>query len=188
MAKAPAPITNLDKAATLLARLDPKALDKVFEMLGPESAGKLRPIVSAVTKRKDFTALTEQVLQEFRELQQDVQAAIVGAPVLQQQLQSSPHPGGRPVSNENTTSTTLEAAAPASTAPSPQAQQDPNMLPPPHPDSMAPVATASTAIVPRVKRVLPTIMFSVVPQFGDGLIAGQRRRSKGAAVPGKTSG
>ncbi len=155
MAKAPAPITNLDKAATLLARLDPKALDKVFEMLGPESAGKLRPIVSAVTKRKDFTALTEQVLQEFRELQQDVQAAIVGAPVLQQQLQSSPHPGGRPVSNENTTSTTLEAAAPASTAPSPQAQQDPNMLPPPAED---PEDAAICAEVTSLKKVPPAVL------------------------------
>jgi flagellar motor switch protein FliG len=156
MAKAPAPITNLDKAATLLARLDPKALDKVFEMLGPEFAGKLRPIVSAVTKRKDFTALTEQVLQEFRELQQDVQAAVVGAPVLQQQLQSSSHPGSQSVSNENPTSgTTPEAAASAPTTPAPQAQQDPNMLPPPAED---PEDAAICAEVTSLKKVPPAVL------------------------------
>jgi flagellar motor switch protein FliG len=154
MAQAPAPITNLDKAATLLARLDPKALDKVFEMLGPEFAGKLRPIVSAVTKRKDFTALTEQVLQEFRELQQDVQSAVVGAPVLQQQLQSNP--GGQPVSNENPTSgTTPEAAALAATTPAPTAQQDPNMLPPPAED---PEDAAICAEVTSLKKVPPAVL------------------------------
>jgi flagellar motor switch protein FliG len=154
MAKAPAPITNLDKAATLLARLDPKALDKVFEMLGPESAGKLRPVVSAVTKRKDFTALTEQVLQEFRELQQDVQAAVVGAPVLQQQLQSSSHPGGQSISNDNAASSrTSEAAVPA--APPPTAQQDPNMLPPPAED---PEDAAICAEVTSLKKVPPAVL------------------------------
>lgn len=83
------PITNIDKAAVLLSRLDQQALDKVLAMLGQDFAGKLRPVLAAVSRRKDIGQLTEQVLQEFRELQQDVQAAVGGAPVLQQRLQST---------------------------------------------------------------------------------------------------
>ena len=83
-------VSNVDKAAVLLSRLEPQALDKVLEMLGPEFAGKLRPILASVSRRKDLGVLSEQVLQEFRELQQDVRAAVSGSPALQQRLQSTP--------------------------------------------------------------------------------------------------
>lgn len=82
-------VTNIDKAAVLLTRLDPQALDKVLLLLGPEFAGKLRPMLAAVSRRKDLGSLSEQVLQEFRELQQEVQAAVSGSPVLQQAMQST---------------------------------------------------------------------------------------------------
>ena len=88
--------TNIDKAAVLLTRLEPQALDKVLLLLGPEFAGKLRPMLSAVSRRKDLGALTEQVLQEFRELQQDVQAAVSGSVILQQTLQSSQTAAAQP--------------------------------------------------------------------------------------------
>jgi flagellar motor switch protein FliG len=85
-----ASVTNVDKAAVLLSRLDPQALDTVLEMLGPEFAGRLRPVLAAVPRRKDLLSLSDQVLQEFRELQQDVRAAVSGSPALQQGLQSLP--------------------------------------------------------------------------------------------------
>ena len=156
MAKASAPITNLDKAATLLARLEPKALDKVFEMLGPEFAGKLRPIVSAVAKRKDFSELTAQVLQEFRELQHDVQAAVVDAPVLQQQLHAG-QPSASPANhNDNVTTTSpMEAPAPAPASPAATGQKDPNMLPPPAED---PEDAAICAEVTSLKKVPPHVL------------------------------
>jgi flagellar motor switch protein FliG len=85
------PVTNIDKAAVLLSRLDPQALDKVLAMLGQDFAGKLRPVLAAVARRKDIGQLTAQVMQEFRELQQDVQASVGGAPAVQQRLQSGLH-------------------------------------------------------------------------------------------------
>lgn len=68
--------SNIDKAAALLSQLEPKSLERVFEILGPEFASTLRPMVAAINRRKDFDSLSEQVLQEFREIQQDVRASI----------------------------------------------------------------------------------------------------------------
>ncbi|MFO1046104.1 MAG: FliG C-terminal domain-containing protein [Planctomycetaceae bacterium] len=76
-------VTNFDKAAVLITSLSPGAQDKVLELLGPDFAGKLRPILTAVSRRKDFGSLTEQVLQEFRELQAEVRASVSGSPNLQ---------------------------------------------------------------------------------------------------------
>ncbi len=73
-------ITNVDKCAVLLSGLNPQALDKVMEMLGPEFAGKLRTALTGVSKRKDFKQLREQVMLEFREVQQDVRAASAEPP------------------------------------------------------------------------------------------------------------
>ena len=100
----PASVSNIDKAVVLLTRLDPQSLDKVLEMLGPEFAGKLRPMLAAVSRRKDFGHLSEQVLQEFRELQQDVRAAVSGSPNLQklqtpQELNTRPDPVERATSS-----------------------------------------------------------------------------------------
>ncbi len=97
-----ASVSNIDKAVVLLTRLDPQSLDKVLEMLGPDFAGKLRPMLAAVSRRKDFGTLSEQVFQEFRELQQDVRDTVSGSPNLQQKLQSSPETGARPDSAEKT--------------------------------------------------------------------------------------
>jgi len=72
-------VTRLDKCALLLSQLDAQSLDKVLEMLGPEFAGKLKPVLSSVARRKDFQALSEQILQEFRDLQTEVRASV--APV-----------------------------------------------------------------------------------------------------------
>ena len=77
------PVSNIDKAAVLIRSLGPGAQDKVLELLGPEFAGKLRPVLNAVTSRKDITVLTEQVLQEFRELQTEVRASVSDSPNLQ---------------------------------------------------------------------------------------------------------
>lgn len=88
----PISVSNFDKAAVLLHRLDPASLDKVMAILGPDFAGKIRPVLAAVSRRKDLGALTDQVLQEFRELQQEVRASISDAPNLQK-LQSASEPG-----------------------------------------------------------------------------------------------
>ena len=76
--------SNIDKAAVLLTRLEPAALDKVLELLGPEYSTRLRPAIEAVTRRSDFASLAEQVLQEFRELQEEVRASVGDAPAFQQ--------------------------------------------------------------------------------------------------------
>lgn len=91
----PMTVTNFDKAAVLLTRLDPKSLDTVLQMLGPDFAAKLRPALTTVSRRKDLAVLTEQVLQEFRELQQEVRAAVSESPALQRQL-AQDHPNQRP--------------------------------------------------------------------------------------------
>lgn len=72
---AQASVTNIDKAAALLSRLDPQALDRVMELLGPDFAGKLRTAMNTVSKRKDLDQLLTQVMQEFQEVQQEVRAA-----------------------------------------------------------------------------------------------------------------
>lgn len=105
------PMTNIEKAATLLARLDPKALDQVMAMLGPEFAGKLRPVIMSMSKRKDFKALTDQVLQEFRELQADVQASVAVSPSLQQQLQATAEVKGVPTASTTTASASTPGPA-----------------------------------------------------------------------------
>jgi len=86
----PLTVTNFDKAAVLLTRLDPQSLDTVLQILGPDFAAKLRPALTTVSRRKDLAVLTEQVLQEFRELQQEVRAAVSDSPVLQRQLGQDP--------------------------------------------------------------------------------------------------
>lgn len=83
MSKSPNPPSNIDKAAILLERLAPQSLAKVLEMVGPEHSKRLRSAIDSVSKRPDHGELTEQVLQEFRELQQDVRASIGESPVLQ---------------------------------------------------------------------------------------------------------
>jgi len=83
LSKSPLPPSNVDKAAILLERLAPQSLAKVLEMVGPEHSKRLRSAIDGVSKRPDHGALTEQVLQEFRELQQDVRASIGGSPLLQ---------------------------------------------------------------------------------------------------------
>jgi flagellar motor switch protein FliG len=55
----------------------------VLEMVGPDHSKRLRAAIGSVSKRPDHGKLTEQVLQEFRELQQDVRASIGGSPLLQ---------------------------------------------------------------------------------------------------------
>lgn len=75
--------SNVDKAAILLERLAPKSLAKVLEMVGPEYSKRLRSAIDSVSKWPDHGELTEQVLQEFRELQQDVRASISESPKLQ---------------------------------------------------------------------------------------------------------
>lgn len=91
-------VTNFDKAAVLLTRLDPKSLDTVLQMLGPDFAAKLRPALTAVSRRKDLAVLTEQVLQEFRELQQEVRAAVSDSPALQRQV-AQDYPNQPPATN-----------------------------------------------------------------------------------------
>ncbi len=76
------PPTNIDKAALLLKQLSPLSLTKILEMVGPEHAKRLNAAMTALTKRSDFAALSEQVLQEFRELQQDVRATVDNSPLL----------------------------------------------------------------------------------------------------------
>ncbi|MEK6257822.1 MAG: FliG C-terminal domain-containing protein [Planctomycetota bacterium] len=83
MSKSPLPPSNVDKAAILLQRLAPQSLAKVLEMVGPEHSKRLRSAIDNVSKRSDYGELTEQVLQEFRELQQDVRASIGNSPMLQ---------------------------------------------------------------------------------------------------------
>lgn len=83
MSKSPTPPSNVDKAAILLERLAPQSLAKVLEMVGPEHSKRLRSAIDSVSKRPDHGELTEQVLQEFRELQQDVRASIRESPKLQ---------------------------------------------------------------------------------------------------------
>lgn len=85
----PQAVANIDKAAVLLNQLEPQARDKVLEILGAEFAGKLRPIMAAVKSRKDWGELSESVLQEFRELQQDVRASVSTGPRIRDNFQSS---------------------------------------------------------------------------------------------------
>lgn len=85
----PPTVANIDKAAVLLNQLEPKARDKVLEILGAEFAGKLRPIIAAVKRRKDWGELSESVLQEFRELQQDVRDSVSDSPERCNTFQSS---------------------------------------------------------------------------------------------------
>jgi flagellar motor switch protein FliG len=84
LSKSPLPPSSIDKAAILLERLAPQSLAKVLEMVGSEHTKRLRSAIESVSKRPDHGVLTEQVLQEFRELQQDVRASISGSPKLQQ--------------------------------------------------------------------------------------------------------
>lgn len=118
------PITNIEKAATLLAKLDPNSLDKVMVMLGPEFAGKLRPIITSMSKRKDFKALTDQVLQEFRELQDEVQASVAVSPSLQQQLQATAEAKSGPAASTTTPSASTPGPAGAEKTSDPAANAD----------------------------------------------------------------
>ncbi len=85
------PPSNFDKAALLLQRLAPSSLVKVLEMVSPDQANKLRSVMDTLAKRPDFAVLSEQVLQEFRELQQDVQAAVDDSTLLRG-MRSPPPP------------------------------------------------------------------------------------------------
>ncbi len=76
------PPTNIDKAALLLKRLAPASLTKIMEILGPEYAKRLNAAMTDLSKRPDFAVLSEQVLQEFRELQQEVRDSVGNSPLL----------------------------------------------------------------------------------------------------------
>ena len=117
-----ATVSNIEKAAVLLSRLDPKATDKVLEILGPDFAGKLRPMLATIAKRKDLKGLTEQVLQEYRDLQRDVYAAIQGAPTLQSLLgpQESLFRPMEPASPYSTQSPLRASVSPQESASPPQ--------------------------------------------------------------------
>lgn len=77
------PPTNLEKAAILLRRLSPPSLSKVFEILGPETSEILRKAMDAVGSRTDLAELDELVMQEFREMQQEVRESLRGSPELE---------------------------------------------------------------------------------------------------------
>ena len=120
------PPSNFDKAALLLKRLAPSSLAKVLESFGPEQASKLRSVMDTLAKRPDFAVLSEQVLQEFRELQQDIQATVdeatrwseavlplhpkVAVDPSQSSAQPAPLEAATPV--ENTTSTDTSGSEP----------------------------------------------------------------------------
>ena len=114
------PPTNIDKAALLLKRLAPPSLIKILEIIGPEHAKRLNAVMADISKRPDFAVLSEQVLQEFRELQQEVRDSVGNSPLLTRMqagvsavaaLSNSP-----PATNEQSAS-----ADDASTAPAPVA-------------------------------------------------------------------
>lgn len=85
-------VTNIDKAAVLLSGLDPQRLDKVMELLGPAFSGELKTAMKAVSRRKDLDQLRAQVMQEFHELQLDVQAATQEAPPPKELKKHAPEP------------------------------------------------------------------------------------------------
>lgn len=122
-------VTPLDKCAVLLSQLDARSLDKVLEMLGPEFSGKLKPVLASVNRRKDLVPLSAQILQEFKELQEEVRASIApsvpappaamnaGSPV--RSAGSTPQP---PLSAARSTATSATARPPgagSSAPPSP---------------------------------------------------------------------
>ncbi len=101
------PPTNIDKAALLLKRLAPASLTKILEILGPEHAKRLSAAMTVLSKRPDYAVLSEQVLQEFRELQQEVRDS-VGDSALLTQVQA-----GVPAVSVPSISASADVASPA---------------------------------------------------------------------------
>lgn len=85
-------LSNLEKAAVLLRRLPPPSLTKVLEMVGTTNSQRLQSAMQAVAQRPDLTELDEIVLQEFREMQQEVRESLRGSPELER-LQDGTSPG-----------------------------------------------------------------------------------------------
>lgn len=85
------PPSNLDKAAALLRRLPSNSLTRVLEMIGSESSARLRIAIEAISNRPDLSALDEQVLQEFRDMQREVRESLRGAPTLERLHVNSPN-------------------------------------------------------------------------------------------------
>ena len=77
------PPTNLEKAAILLRRLSPPSLSKVFDILGGETSELLRKAMDTVGSRTDLAELDAIVMQEFREMQQEVRESLRGSPELE---------------------------------------------------------------------------------------------------------
>ena len=78
-----------------------------MEILGPEHAKRLNAAMTDLSKRPDFAVLSEQVLQEFRELQQEVRDS-VGDSALLTRVQA-----GVPAAAVPSTSTSAAVASPA---------------------------------------------------------------------------
>jgi len=90
------PPTNIDKAALLLKRLAPASLTKILDILGPEHAQRLHAVMAGISKRPDFAILSEQVLQEFRELQQEVRDSVGDSALLTRVQAGVPAPSISP--------------------------------------------------------------------------------------------
>jgi len=167
-----ASLTKLDKAAVLLSRLDPRSLDRVLEMLGPEFAGKLRPLLAAVSRRKDFTTLSEQVLQEFRELQQDVRAAVSDSPALNRMHTGQPPAAETPSAQA---SPTEPAAVPPVAAQNPATGAEAKSTTSPATESSAgseveflstlPPAVLAAALKPESARIVATVLKQLPAEF-----------------------
>lgn len=185
-----ASVTNVDKAAILLTRLDPLALNRVLEMLGPEFAGKLRPALAAVAQRRDLVPLTEQVMQEFTELQHDVRASVGGSPVLQQRLPPAPETATpAPPAHGATSSTSPEVSKPAKETPRAgetgkshaQASQSAEVLRTTDADSLAtvPPLTLCAALKPESPRMIAMVLKQLPSDVSgrvlEGLPAEQRQ-------------
>lgn len=165
----PPTVANIDKAAVLLNQLEPKARDKVLEILGAEFAGKLRPIIAAVKRRKDWGELSESVLQEFRELQQDVRDSVSDSPELRDTFQASLAAAtgvSRTEAAENATS--QKSSGVSATSESPPASEM-TATPKPAPtaesasediDSLAklPPAIVAAAMKPESPRMIATVL------------------------------
>jgi flagellar motor switch protein FliG len=100
------PPSNIDKAAVLLRRLPSQALAKVLEMVGKESSEKLRIAIDAISKRPDLSALDQQVLEEFREMQREVRESVRGSSLEGSKFRA---PAG-PADNANANGTNKESA------------------------------------------------------------------------------
>jgi flagellar motor switch protein FliG len=82
--------SNIDKAAILLRRLPTSSLTKVLELIGKEKSVVLQQAILSIAKRPDIGELDDMVMQEFREMQQEVKQSLRGSPRLEQAYDQRP--------------------------------------------------------------------------------------------------